>query len=177
MAQALQDGSARGVFVAIEHPSGTGYFVSGIGSKTWNGQTWNGTGVLGGISPIKHTSDIAIQDIAFTLSGIDPTVAAGLADNVRNLNGSAWLACFDEQGNVIASPYQLTDSELDYQTSELADDGTVTVQIIAHSGFYTLDRGVDEAWTPENQKLTYSTDTGLDMIPLLQNQDLQWTPV
>lgn len=176
MAVALREGRSRGLFVAIEHPSGTGYFCTGIGSRSWNGQTWTGTGRLGSISPIKHSSEIAVQDIAFTISGVDPTIVAQLDDVVRNLNGSGWLACFDEADQVIRDPYQLIDCELDYQTFQADEDGTMTVQIIAHSGFYTLDRGVEEAWTPENQKLAFPTDTGLDMIPGLQHQDIQWTP-
>jgi len=177
MAQALLNGSPRGLFVEIEHPDGTAYLCTGVGTRQWNGQTWQGAGKFGTVTPIKHNSDIAVQDITFALSGIDPTILSQLDDNVRNLTGKAWLACFDEADNVIADPYQIVDSQLDYQTLDISDeDGTATVSIIAHSGFYTLDRGVDEAWTPENQKLTYPTDVGMDQIPGLQKQDIQWKP-
>ncbi len=176
MADALQDGSPRGLFVAIDHPDGTGYFWTGIGSRDWNGHTWQGAGTLGSITPIKHSSEIAIQDITFSISGIDATIAAGLNDDVRNRIGEVWLACFKWDDSVVPDPYKLIDSELDYQVFEAGDDGTTTVSIIAHSGFYTLDRGVEEAWTPENQKLIDATDTGMDYIPGLQNQDLPWTP-
>lgn len=176
MATALLARRPRGLFVAIDHPSGTAYFCTGVGSRSWNGHTWRGTGTLGSVSPIKRTSEIAIQDITFTLSGVDSAIVAGIGDNVRNRSGTAWLACFDEQGNVVPDPYQIVNSELDYQLFNADTDGTTTIQIVAHSGFYTLDRGVDEAWTPQNQKLAFPTDSGLDMIPALQNQDLQWTP-
>lgn len=176
MSEALENGSPRGLFVSIEHPSGTGYFYTGIGARVWNGQTWNGVGRFGGITPIKQTSDLAIQDITFGLSGVDPSLLAGLGDAVLNLKGQVWLACFARDDSVIPDPYQIIDSELDYQVFTIDNTGLATIQIIAHSGFYTLQRGVDEAWTPENQKLTYPTDTGLDMIPGLQNQNLQWTP-
>jgi hypothetical protein len=178
MADALSGGAARGIFVQIEHPSGTGYFWSGVGSRTWNGHTWSGVGKLGHIGPVKHTSEIAIQDIVFTLTGVDSDIIAKLEDDVRNRNGSVWLACFSPlDDSVIADPYQLIDSELDFQTYEVQPDGTATISITAHSGFYTLDRGTDEAWTRENQVLLFPTDTGMDMIASLQNQNLQWTPV
>ena len=177
MAQALSEGWPRIVFAAIEHPDGTGYFHNGIGTRTWNGHTWTGTGTLGTISPVKHSSEIAIQDITFSLSGLDTTVVSQLNDDVRNLNGSVWLGCLNPvDDSVVADPYLIVDSELDYQVLDAQDNGTTTIQIVAHSGFYTLDRGVEEAWTPENQKLAYPTDTGMDMIPGLQKQDLQWTP-
>jgi hypothetical protein len=31
----------------------------------WNGYTWTGAGTLGSIAPIKHTSDLEIQEINF----------------------------------------------------------------------------------------------------------------
>lgn len=176
MARALAGGKPRVILVAIQHPSGAAYFHTGLGPLLWNGNKWTGAGKLGTLSPVQQTSDISVQDITFQLSGVDADIVAQLDDDVRNLNGSAWLACLGDDGKVIANPYQIVDAELDYQTFQIQDDGTATISIIAHAGFYTLDRGVDEAWTPQNQKLTYPTDAGLDMIPGLQNQSLLWTP-
>jgi hypothetical protein len=177
MAAACRDNSPRGLFVAIEHPDGTGYFSTGVGSRSWNGHTWAGTGKFGGITPIKHTSEIAIQDIKFSLSGVDPDIVNGLSDDVRNLSGKVWFYCLNYDNTVIADPYQLIDSLLDYQTFVVDGSGTCTVEITAHSGFYTLSRAIQEAWTPQNQKALHPTDTGMDMIPSLQNQNLQWLPV
>lgn len=176
MATALQDGKPRGMLVKIEHPSGTGYFATGIGKISWNGQTWLGTGRFGSVTPIRHTSDVSVQDIAFSLSGVDPIIVAQLNDAVCNLSGQAWLFCLNHDGTVVRDPYQLIDSQLDYQKFDIDEAGKATISIVAHSGFYTLVRSSEEAWTPENQKLTYPTDTGLDMLYALQNQDLQWTP-
>ncbi len=177
MAHALQSGYSRGLFVSIEHPNGTGYFSTGVGSRSWNGQSWTGTGKFGSVSPIKRTSEIAVQDIVFSLSGIDTTIAAGLNDDVRNLAGQVWLFCLNpEDDSVIADPYQIINSVLDFQSFAVDASGVATISITAHSGFYTLSRGVEEAWTPQNQKLTFPTDTGLDMIPILVNQNLFWTP-
>jgi hypothetical protein len=176
MATALQDGYPRGLFVSIEHPDGTGYFCSGVGTRQWNGQTWSGTGKFGGITPIKHSSEIAVQDITFSLSGIPGSVVAGLNDNIQNLAGEVWLFCLGSDESIVRDPYQLIDSVLDYQTFTIDGNGTATIAVTAHSGFYTLARGIEEAWTSENQKQTFPTDTGLDMISSLVNANLLWTP-
>ena len=176
MGDAMVAGYPRGLLVKIDHPSGIGYFTTSVGKKTWDGQTWTGTGVLGTVTPIKQDSSISVQDIAFRMSGVDPDTVAKLSDDVHNRQAQAWLCCFDEAGNVVADPYQLLDCELDTQTLNIADDGTATIEITAHAGFYALDRAVEEAWTPENQHLNFPGDTGLDMIPSLVKQDLQWTP-
>lgn len=176
MADALRRRLPLALLAEIEHPDGTARFWTGIGPLNWNGAVWTGAGALGNISPIQHTSDIAIQEINFTLVGVDPSVVATLNDNVRNLSGKAWLACIDESGNVVRDPFQVIDSQLDYQSLSAADDGTVSISITARSGFYTLDRALDEVWSSQDQKLQFPDDTGLDMISSLQNQNLQWTP-
>lgn len=175
MSDALRNNAPRCLFVRIENIGSTGYFCTGIRSRTWDGQTWSPVGHLGKITPMKHTSEIAIQDIVFSLSGVEADILSTLNDDVRNLSGQVWLACLDASDMVISEPYQLVDSLLDKQSFTIEDDGTTLIEIVAHSGFYTLSRAIDEAWTPENQKALFSTDTGLDLIPALQNQDLQWT--
>jgi hypothetical protein len=110
------------------------------------------------------------------MSGVDPSIVAGLGDNVRNLSGRTWLACIADGNSVIADPYLIVDSELDYQSLSASDDGTVTITITARTGFYTLERALDETHTTEEQKIEFPDDSGLDLISGLQNQDIQWTP-
>lgn len=175
MAEALRNHFPLALLTLIEHPSGDAYFWTGVGSLDWNGFTWTGAGTLGTVTPVKHTNDLAIQEITFSLTGADPAIVASLDDNVRNLSGIVWLACLDEHGKVVADPYQLLDSQLDYQSSSIDDSGVATISITARSGFYTLDRALDAVWSSADQKGTYPTDSGMDMISLLQNQDVLWT--
>lgn len=176
MAVALTSNAPRILLAQIEHPSGTSRFFTGIGRKTWNGYTWVGSGSLGSVSPLKQSSEIATQDIVFRLSGVDADLVAKLNEDVRNRSGFAWLACLDSRGKIVSEPYKMIDSELDTQGITFEDDGTATIEIVAHAGFYSLNRGIEEVWSTENQRLRYPTDTGMDMIPSLAKQDLQWTP-
>lgn len=177
MAEAILAGAPIGMLAEIEHPDGTGRFWTGIGPLAYNGFTWTGVGKLAGVSPVKKSSGLTIQELNFQMVGVDSAIAAQLNDNVRNRAGTVWLAAFGDKGEVIADPYLLVDAVLDYQSLQVADDGSTIISIAALSGFTTLERGVDEAWTPENQKLAFPTDVGLDMIPGLQNQEVQWTQV
>lgn len=175
MAQALKSGAPRALFAEVGHPSGTGRFWTGIGSKAWNGYTWSGSGQLGGVAPIKATSEVAIQEVVFWMAGVDADVVARLNGVVRNLQARVWLACLDNQDAVVADPYPLITAVLDYQTFEAQDDGTSVVTVVARTGFVSLERAIDEAWTPENQRLAFPTDTGLDQIPSLQNKEILLT--
>lgn len=175
MAEALRKRRALALLAEIEHPSGTARFWTGIGPLSWSGFTWTGSGALGSIAPIKHTSSLAIQEINFSMAGVDPAIVATLNDNVRNLAGRAWLACIAPGSSVIADPFQIVDAQLDYQSFSAAEDGTVAISITARTGFYTLERALDEVWTTEDQQQTYPTDSGLDLVAGLINQAIQWT--
>jgi hypothetical protein len=174
MAQAMKAGAPLILLAAIEHPNNTGYFWSGIGSLQWNGQTWAGAGKLGSIAPIEHTTNLSIQEILFTLVGADPEIVATLSDDVRNKSGQVWLACLDEMGGVVTDPIQIVDSQLDYQSFKIDDDGTSTLQITARTGFFILETPLHDVWSDEDQRAKYPTDSGLSLISGLQNQDLVW---
>lgn len=174
MARALAAGRPLLLLAEIDHPSGVARFWSGVGTLPWNGYTWTGAGRLGTVSPIRHTSDLKIQEIAFTLSGVSPDDVAELDDDVRNRSGKAWLACLDENGNVVSNPVQIVDAQLDYQSFSADDNSVIT--ITARTGFYTLERALDERWSTEDQKRTYASDSGLDLLAELQNKSIQWKP-
>lgn len=175
MADALRARRPLALIAEIDHPNGPARFWTGIGTLSWNGYTWTGTSTLGTVTPIKHTSDLVIQEINFSLAGVDPAIVATLDDNVRNLSGKVWLACLGPGNSVIRDPYQIVDAQLDYQSFSASEDGTVAISITARTGFYTLDRALDESWTSEEQQVLFPGDSGLDLISGLQNQTLQWT--
>lgn len=176
MAQHLRRRKPIALLAEIDHPDGCGRFWTGIGNLYWRGQTWVGSGALGTVTPVKQTSDLVIQEIQFRMSGISQDIAAKLNGDVRNRSGKVWLAGIGKGNTVISDPMLIADSELDYQAFDASEDGSVSVVITARTGFYTLERAIDEVWSTEDQKLRYPNDSGLDMIPALQNQDVQWTP-
>lgn len=175
MAAALVSGRPRIGLAEIGHPSGTFRGWTGIGPLTYDGYTWTGMGVLGRVTPLKRTSALEIQDIVFELSGVDSDALARLSGSVKGYVGKLWLACLDPNERVIADPYLLCESELDVQDFEAAEDGTCTIRITGHTGFYSFERELNEVWSPENQRKRFPGDTGLDMLPELENQDLGWT--
>lgn len=175
MAEHLRRRRPIALMAEIEHPDGTARFWSGIGRLYWQGQAWTGSGRLGTVTPIKQTSAIAIQEIQFQLSGVDPEIAATLNDDVRNRLGKVWLAGIWKR-SVVSDPFLLLESQLDYQQLDADESGNVVLTITGRSGFYELERNIDEAWTSEEQKTLYPDDTGLDLIPSLQNQDIIWSP-
>lgn len=182
MARAIRAGAPLCLLASIDHPDGTFRCWSGIGELEYNGYTWTGIGNLGRVGPVKKTAELGIQEVTFALSGVDQQTVALLSDVVRNRSGMVWLAALDERGRIIADPYELLDTQLDYQSFQASADGTATVIITARSGFYTLERAVDDCWTDEDQKKRFPEsddggDTGCALIASLQNQEITgWLP-
>ena len=70
-ATALADQSLRPV-IFFEGQFATGWvrIWSGLGSLTWNGQTWAGAGSLLGIGGIDETGEVVAGGTAVSLSGV-----------------------------------------------------------------------------------------------------------
>lgn len=175
MAEAMRRGDALGIMAAIDHPDGMFRCWTGIGPLQYGGQPWTGIGILGQVAPIKRSTQMAVQDVTFSLSGVDQESIALLQDKIRNRIGTVWLFCMDKGGRVVPDPYMLLESELDYQKFSVSDDGTAVISIVGRSGFYTLERALNDVWSDEDQQKRYPGDTGLAMLAQLQNNQVLWT--
>lgn len=175
MAEAIRAGRPRVPLIQVDHPNGMFRAWAGVAPLEYNGYQWTGAGNLISVAPVKATTDLQIQELKFTLSGVSTEMLALLEENVRNRIGTAALACLDERGQIIRHPWEMLECELDYQEFDADDDGTCKVSVIGRAGLYTLDRPLDEVMSPENHKLTYPEDTGFDLLPTLQNKKTAWT--
>lgn len=174
MAEALRDGQPLCLLAEIDHPGGMFRCWTGIGTLSYNGHDWTGAGLLGQIAPVRAVTDLAIQEVRFTMSGVDPDMIQRLETSVRNRTARAWLAALDDEERIVADPYEILDCEMDTQEFRAEENGTVTITIIARSGFYSLERAVDEVWSDQDQQRRFTGDTGLGDLASLQNQDVIW---
>lgn len=175
MQQAIKEGRPLYLLAAIDHPDGFVYLWSGTGDLVWDGNTYVGRGALGSLGQIEESSELEIGQRVMTLKGVDPEATQFLAANVRNRTATFWLACLDRQGKVIRDPYLLEEVLMDGQSLPVDEQGRVSVQITAYSGFWNLERAQDIAWSTEEAKLDYPDETGFDMIPSLVNKETKWT--
>src|SRR5258706_15133697 len=116
MATAVQAGTVRpailyeGEFVdGAEAP----VFVrlwSGVGTFSWNGQSWAGAGNLLGISDIRESTGLRANSFEVWLTGVSQSlIATALTAARKNRAGTLWLALFDSATPpaLIADPYLL----------------------------------------------------------------------
>lgn len=175
-ADAIKAGVPLALLAEIDHPDGLVHYWTGLGTLEYNGDSFTGIGKLGGVTPVNYSSDVSIQELSFILTGVPPDVATWISAEIRNRSALVWLATLDTSGRVIADPLQIVDAILDYQTLQVDENGSGTLTLKARSGFYTLERAIDEVYSSEDQRRRYPNDSGCDMISDLQQQDVIWTP-
>src|SRR5690242_8153642 len=111
MAHALRNGFPRALLADMEYSNKRYHFWTGIGALSYARKNYVGLGKLANVTGIKYTGDLAIQDVSFQLSGVEPDDLRFLVLSFRNKTAQVYLACFDE-GEVVADPLALLDCEL-----------------------------------------------------------------
>ncbi len=178
MKYALSNGAAAAILCEIEHPDGTVYLWTGVGTLDYDSKKWIGLGALAGLDGVKQTSSISINQISFKMAIIEPNaqlLQEFVQMNLKGRNARVWISAFDDENRVITSPILILRARLDYQTFSLNEDGTALLTLVGQQGFYKLERAIDISWTPEEQKKTYPDDTGFDMISGLVDKEVTWT--
>ncbi len=170
---AIRDGEATfHSFVHLEHAAGDVYVWSGIGTVTWQGNDYLGTGALGSIEGVQHTDDMREHEVTFTLSGVDPASLGLAGDGVRNGAATVWLRWERPDGTWWDASMVLWAGLMDYATSE-EDGGDGRISILARSPLADWSVAANVAWTHEEQIASFADDTGLDRIPGLVNKEFE----
>lgn len=163
------------IFYEGEFASSTVRLFSGIGSISWNGQTWLGGGELLSISPISEKSEISAEGFSVTLSGMPADkISLALQSLRQGKPGKLWLGMLNgATGAVIADPYLLQRGKLDIAPIE--DNGeTCTISVQYESRLIDLERARERRYTHEDQQLDFPGDLGFEFVPALQDMQLNW---
>jgi archaellum component FlaG (FlaF/FlaG flagellin family) len=175
MRAAIAAGRPIVMLAEIDHPDGFIRVWSGIGALAWAGNTYDGLGRLGKVSPLGSTTDLALRDFALEMSGVPLYAVDQLSDDVRNRAATVWLAALDDNLNIVADPLQVAAGVMDYQTLNIDyEQGTATVSITVIDGIWTLQSAINVVWSTEEQIKLYPGDTGLDFLPQLVNKNVDW---
>jgi len=70
---------------------------SGIGTISWNGNSWLGVGNLIGLGEVKETTELQANSFEVWLSGVSSSmVALALTSSRKNRSGKVWLGLFED---------------------------------------------------------------------------------
>lgn len=171
---AVLAGAQVSVLVEVEHPDGDGYFWEGQGALEYNGKTYKGAALFGGITRTRKTTDLRVDEMRMFMTGLDPEEVGQLNGNIRNKIARIRLAAMNSDGQVVAVE-EVDEILLDYQVDRIGDDRSASLEVIGQSGFFTLERTTDRSYSQEEAKLEYPDESGFSQIPSLRNKDTPWT--
>lgn len=172
----LRAGRPLAFLVDVDHPDGPGYFWSGLGALEYDGKTYTGAGLLGGIELSRKSTDLRIDEIKLFLSGLpsDAPELVSLSEDVRNREASIRMVAISDRGKVMGSML-LAECLLDVQKTMISDTGDARLEVTGQTGFWTLERSTDTAYSREDAIRVYPNETGFDFIPILRNKDTKWS--
>jgi hypothetical protein len=172
MLAALQAPSLRpAIFVQMQFTSTTVYIWSGVGSVSWNGQTWMGIGSLLSVSSIEDASTVEARGITVTLSGLDPTLLSDcLSEFQLGLPVSLYFGLYSG-GSLITTPITSWSGRMDQPTIDVSGD-TATIAINCENRLLDMNTPVDRRYTNQDQQMTWPGDLSMQFVDGIQDMTL-----
>lgn len=162
------------VFLAqFEFDSGVLNLWTGYRNLAIGGDIFVGAGELGSVTPTVETESLKAYGLSFSLSGIDTSIiATALSAPYQDRICTLWLGFMDTVGDYI-DRVQIFKGRMD--TMNIKEEGELaTISITAENVLIGLERSNERRYTSEDQKLSFSTDTGFDQVPALQLKEIAW---
>ncbi len=148
---------------------------NGDGALTALGETWTGTGLMLGISPIEETAEIRATGVNISLSGIPSAIISiALAEDYQGRVARVYVGAFDAStGAVITDPILAFQGNID--TMPIEEGGaTATILVNVESRLIRLEKASLRRYTAQDQKVEFPLDTGLDHVAAIQEVKLVW---
>ncbi len=168
----MRAGGRLALICDIDHPVTPVHVWSGTNTLTWNGNDYQGVGILGKITAPDSQTMLGVQQVTFEMSGLPPSSTKFLGANMKRRSARAWLAALRKM--TVLDVFLAVDALLDYPSMKTAQDGTVTISLTGNVGFWSIDRALDLVWSHEWQISRYPTDTGLSMMSSLISKASNW---
>lgn len=162
------------ILVKAEFDAGNLTFWSGVGSLSYGGDTYIGAGNFLAISPVVESVNVEANGVNITLAGLPTSlIATALAEDYQGRYISAYFACLDASGALIADPYKYFGGRMDVM--EIFDAGeTATITIRSENLLIDFRRKKTHRYTDEDQKAVYTGDRGLEFVDQMQDRELIW---
>lgn len=146
---------------------------TGYGTLEYNSKSYTGTGEILELSPIRESKQMEAAGLTFTLSGLDAAInAIALNEEYQDRVAELYLGAFDDDWNVVVEPYLQFEGRIDTMPLE-DDDGIATVQVTVENILTDMNSAAIFNYTPEDQALYFSGDSGFDRVAGLQEKDIK----
>lgn len=147
---------------------------TGVGDLVFDSKTFTGTGIFGGFSQVEEGADGSALGISYSLSGIDPSMAAiAVAEIQQDKTATMYFAAVDSEFQFVGVPEPIAVHFTDIPS--IQDDGeTSTINLSCESASIDQLRSRIRRFTSEDQKIDHPTDEGFDYVEGLQFRKISW---
>lgn len=162
-------------FAKLEFPSGTLYLHNSLGTYTWGGNDWLGTGDLGEISQLEEGAQISPYKISLSLSGLDATISgAALTEDYYLQPVTVYLGVLDANDALIADPTIVWEGAMDQmELSVGAADGDRIV-LTAESELARFDKASNLKYTDAQLQSDFSGDLAFEFMADIEGAKIRW---
>ena len=162
-------------FAKLEFPSGTLYVHNSIGTYTWGGEDWLGTGDLGEISQIEEGADVSPYKLTLSLSGLDPNVsAAALTEDYYLQPVTVYLGVLDSSDDLIADPTVVWEGAMDQMIVSVGAESGDVISLTAESELARFNKASNLKYTSAQLQKDFAGDLGFDLMADIDGAKLRW---
>ncbi len=163
------------VFVALEFDGGTEYIHNAVGNYVTLGQTWQGIGALGEVSPIEEGLDLSPFAVSFQLNALNSDLMAIVqGEEPFNRRATIYIGYLDDNGVLVADPQIRWRGLMDNFTVRLGMENGIALAAESHLRFF--DRANGSLFTDEHQQRRYSGDLFFQFQQQIQDAQITWGP-
>ena len=162
-------------FAKLEFPSGTIYLHNSIGTYTWGGNDWLGTGDLGEISQLEEGAEISPYKITLSLSGLDATISgAALTEDYYLQPVTVYIGVLNANDVLIADPTIVWEGAMDQMELSIgAADGDVIV-LTAESELARFDKASNLKYTDAQLQSDSAGSLGFEFMADIEGAKIRW---
>lgn len=159
--------------VDLEFDSGELNLWTGVGDFTSGSKTYTGAGELLTISNIEETNELASTNLTISISGLNSDIVSyATTEDYQNRPITLKLFFFHAGTTEEIKSMILFKGRMD--TLTVNDGDAFSVVISAENKLIDLTRPKNLYYTPETQEFLHSGDKGLEFVPKIQEQRLNW---
>jgi hypothetical protein len=159
--------------VDLDFDSGELNLWTGVGDFTSGSKTYTGAGELLTISNIEETNELASTNLTISISGLNSDIVSyATTEDYQNRPITLKMFFFHAGTTEEINSMILFKGRMD--TLTVNDGDAFTVVISAENKLIDLTRPKNLYYTPETQEFLHSGDKGLEFVPKIQEQRLNW---
>jgi len=146
---------------------------TGVGTLSYDGNDWVGSGNLLTVSSVEETSDIAVKGATLTLSGVpSEVISLAITSAYQGRVCNIYLGMFD----TVLDTHSLTQLFAGYMDQMNISEGpeTSTIELKVENKLIDLERSRVARFTSGYQKSKFPNDLGLDFVESLQDRPIAW---